>query len=390
MKFVATITAVVLPLFLLLAIKPIDACFLRYMWKNVIKNKPIENDNTLIQQDAVENYNAPIQQDAVENINALVQQGRVVGEEINQSAEDSIYSDHRSMFVDETSLDFVYWNSYLGNNKSIIIEFGNEKQIINHWIRGQPLKVITHGWRGSDEDDRGVFSIKTAYVDAGGFNIITADWNRVASNIMYPMPAYLTVQVGSIIAKFLENVVNLAVIDPSDIHVIGHSLGAHVSGACGAAFSLGKIGRITGLDPAGPGFEYVSFRSDYLDDTDATFVDVIHTAIGTAGYSKAIGHADFYPNEGKPPQPGCLESYTPSGLAKLIGCSHSRSHQFYTDSIYHRNSFLATECPTWDEYTSGECKNNNKNYMGHDADPKARGIFYLETNGVPPYGLSNT
>jgi len=85
-------------------------------------------------------------------------------------------------------------------------------------------------------------------VDAGGFNIITADWNRVAKNILYPMPAYLTVQVGSIVAKMLENVVNLAVIDPSDIHVIGHSLGAHVSGACGAAFSLGKIGRITGKD----------------------------------------------------------------------------------------------------------------------------------------------
>lgn len=63
---------------------------------------------------------------------------------------------------------------------------------------------------------------------------------------MYPMPAYLTAEVGSIIAKLLENFVNLAVIDPADIHVIGHSLGAHVSGACGAAFSLGKIGRITG------------------------------------------------------------------------------------------------------------------------------------------------
>ncbi|CAI6348190.1 unnamed protein product [Macrosiphum euphorbiae] len=378
MKFVTTIIAVVLPLFLLIAIKPIDARFLRNIWQNVIKKKPVEYDNT------------PVQQDAVENYNALVQQDTVVGEEINQSAEDSIYSDHRSMFVDGTSLDFLYWNSDLGNNKSMIFEFGNEKQIINHWIRGQPLKVITHGWRGSDEDDRGVFSIKTAYVDAGGFNIITADWNRVASNILYPMPAYLTVQVGSIIAKMLENVVNLAVIDPSDIHVIGHSLGAHVSGACGAAFSLGKIGRITGLDPAGPGFEYLSLRSDYLDDTDAAFVDVIHTAIGTAGYSKAIGHADFYPNEGKPIQPGCFESYTPSGIAKIIGCSHSRSHKFYTDSIYHRNSFLATECPTWDEYTSGECKNNNKSYMGHDADPKARGIFYLKTNSIPPYGLSNT
>ncbi|KAL4121368.1 hypothetical protein QTP88_013894 [Uroleucon formosanum] len=347
MKFVTTITAVILPLLLLLATKPIDARFLRYIWKNVIKNKPVENDYTSIQQDAVENYNALVQQDPVENYNALVQQDKAVDEEITQSAEDLMYSDRRSIFVDGTSLDFVYWNSDLGNNKPIIIEFGNEKQIINHWIRGKPLKVITHGWLGSDENDKGVFSIKTAYVDAGGFNIITADWNRVASNIIYPMPAFFTSEVGSIIAKLLENVVNLAVIDPSDIHIIGHSLGAHVSGACGAAFSLGKIGRITGLDPAGPGFEYVSLRSDHLDDTDATFVDVIHTAIGTAGYSKPLGHADFYPNEGKPPQPGCLESYTPSAIAKL-----------------------STECPSWDDYTSGGCKNNNKSYMGHDADPK--------------------
>lgn len=86
----------------------------------------------------------------------------------------------------------------------------------------------------------------SAYVTVGGYNVITADWSRVASNIVYPLPAYLTVQVGAVIAKLLENFVNLAVIDPFDIHVIGHSLGAHVSGACGAAFSLGKIGRVTG------------------------------------------------------------------------------------------------------------------------------------------------
>jgi len=57
-------------------------------------------------------------------------------------------------------LYFIYFRD-LGNNKSISIEFGNEKQIIEYWIRGKPLIVITHGWRGSDEDDKGVFAIKT-------------------------------------------------------------------------------------------------------------------------------------------------------------------------------------------------------------------------------------
>lgn len=97
---------------------------MRYIWQNVIKNKPVEDFNAPIQQDVVENYNTPaqrnvvknynipVQQDSVENSNALVQQDAVIGEEIAQSAEDS---DHRSMFVDGTSLDFVYWNSYVPN-----------------------------------------------------------------------------------------------------------------------------------------------------------------------------------------------------------------------------------------------------------------------------------
>lgn len=72
------------------------------------------------------------------------------------------------------------------------------------------------------------------------------DWSKLSKIIVYPIPSYLTVRVGSIVAEFLENIVNLGLINSSDIHLIGHSLGSHVFGATGAAFSLGKIGRITG------------------------------------------------------------------------------------------------------------------------------------------------
>lgn len=62
--------------------------------------------------------------------------------------------------VEHHSFNFIY-NRELGNSKPIIVEFDNEKQILNYWIRGKPLKVITHGWLGSDENDTGVFTIKT-------------------------------------------------------------------------------------------------------------------------------------------------------------------------------------------------------------------------------------
>lgn len=85
-----------------------------------------------------------------------------------------------------------------------------------------------------------------AYVDIGGFNVVSVDWSSIAEDPMYPVPAYLTRAVGSALAAFLDRLVDTARIKPSDIHLIGHSLGAHVVGSCGSNFKSGIIGRITG------------------------------------------------------------------------------------------------------------------------------------------------
>lgn len=76
------------------------------------------------------------------------------------------------------------------------------------------------------------------------------DWSSIANTIMYNKPAYLTLSVGKVIAEFLDRLVTHTGTHASDIHLIGHSLGAHVMGSCGSHFKSGKIGRITGEQTA--------------------------------------------------------------------------------------------------------------------------------------------
>lgn len=64
-------------------------------------------------------------------------------------------------------------------------------------------------------------------------------------------------------------------LDPSKIHLMGHSLGAHVSSYF--CKSTPGVGRLTAFDPAQPGFEGCP-KEVRLDKSDANFVDVIHTS----------------------------------------------------------------------------------------------------------------
>ena len=61
---------------------------------------------------------------------------------------------------------------------------------------------------------------------------------------------------------------------------------------------------LSGLDPASLYFitDRTSFR---LDESDAQYVDVIHTDAGLFGTTLASGHTDFWPNGGSS-QPGCF------------------------------------------------------------------------------------
>ena len=85
--------------------------------------------------------------------------------------------------------------------------------------------------------------IFVAYLKKGSDNIIVVDWSDFAWG-NYVDVASKTRNISESIAKALERLVNLG-LDAEKIHVIGHSLGAHIAGFMGSYLNF-QIPRVTG------------------------------------------------------------------------------------------------------------------------------------------------
>uniref|UniRef100_A0A182Q7B6 Lipase domain-containing protein n=1 Tax=Anopheles farauti TaxID=69004 RepID=A0A182Q7B6_9DIPT len=199
------------------------------------------------------------------------------------------------------------------------------------------LKVLIHGWN-ADRNHPSILPIRTAYLVQDKHNLLVVDWSPVAQ-LPYPTARALALPVGNRIGSIMAHFVERLAIDYGQVHVIGHSLGAHMAGVVGRYFG-GKLARVTALDPAGPLFEPDSV--DAVGPDAARFVDAIHTDGLTLGENIVRGHADFFPNGGTPPQPGCeiLDVIT----LRINSCSHARSTGFFAESIALPNNFVACAC----------------------------------------------
>ncbi|XP_052271535.1 pancreatic triacylglycerol lipase-like, partial [Dreissena polymorpha] len=231
------------------------------------------------------------------------------------------------------------------------------------------------------------------------YNVVVVDWSAGAREFNYLQSVANTRVVGSHVAQLLIVLKRLLDIDLHTVHIIGHSLGAHAAGYAGE--HVDGIGRITGLDPAGPAFEGTD-QAVRLDPDDAIFVDVIHTDAehilsGGFGIKQPVGAVDFYPNGGKD-QPGCPTTYFAqikwlfSGNFQLINnfiCSHMRVLEFFTESINSACQFKASLCPHIDATSwmqCQDCQNGACAKMGFHVDPTSKpGSYFLLTNPSSPY-----
>ncbi|EFX79066.1 yolk-protein-like protein [Daphnia pulex] len=269
----------------------------------------------------------------------------------------------------------------------------NQPDVLN-WStfnRLRPVKVLIHGFGGNGTTDRFVSKARDAYLLLGDFNVITVDWRSLAEYPNYARAALSTTPVGIYVAKFLDFLISQGT-SSSLLHVIGYSLGAHVAGSVGNCLRLGRLPRITGLEPASGGYERIEkLRS--LSSSDADFVDVIHTNAHVLGLGTTtpIGHADFYPNGGHW-QYGCLWN---TEYDSLIHCSHGRSTHYFIESILAGpTKFLSSRCPSYLKFNLGICggcqdplDRHNCVSMGEFANPTASGTYYLYTNPTSPYSI---
>ncbi|XP_034950778.1 pancreatic triacylglycerol lipase isoform X3 [Chelonus insularis] len=242
-------------------------------------------------------------------------------------------------------------------------------------------KFITHGWKSSALAV-GPTNLKNAYLKKGDYNVILVDWEPLASNTWYLGPMKNTEKVGAEAGKFIDYLISETGLSLDNIHFLGHSLGAHVAGNAGYSVTSGKISRITGLDPALPGFHALSTKDNRLDSSDAQFVDVIHSCGGILGFLQPLGTVDFYPNGGVAIQPGCccMPEITEA-------CSHGRAYTYYTESIISETGLLATKCSDWGSYVEGRCNESGLVFMGEFVDRSATGSYFLRTQAEPPFAM---
>ncbi|XP_077039676.1 pancreatic lipase-related protein 2-like [Agelaius phoeniceus] len=281
---------------------------------------------------------------------------------------------------EEMNISFSLYTRETGNNSQVISAINSSTIQKSHFSSHRKTSFIIHGF-GSTGKTGWVVEMCLLLLEVENINCIAVDWKEGAKGTYVSAVNNIRV-LGAEVAYFITALQKMFGYSPYEIHLIGHSLGAHTAGEAGRR--IRGIRRITGLDPAGPYFEGTP-PEVRLDPTDANFVDVIHSnaahfpAAGFGMYN-TTGHLDFYPNGGTV-MPGCADlipEMKQSDFEAIIadatlfgGCHHSRSHEFYFASILYPTGYLAYPCDSYEAFKKGNCfpcPQEGCPMMGHYAD----------------------
>ncbi|CAL1596424.1 unnamed protein product [Knipowitschia caucasica] len=212
-----------------------------------------------------------------------------------------------------------------------------------------PTAFVIHGYRPTGAPPIWIDQVVQLLLAHEDMNVIVMDWNKGAANLNYFTAVTYTREAAQNLTGFILTMQEEGA-SLDHIHLIGVSLGAHLAGFVGAQLK-GKIGRITGLDPAGPMFTSAG-PDERLDPSDAQFVDVLHTDMDSFGLRGAHGHIDFYANGGAD-QPGCPKTIF-AGKSYFV-CDHQRAVFLYLCALNQTCSITAFPCSSYSDFRDAKC-----------------------------------
>ncbi|XP_011372573.1 lipase member I isoform X3 [Pteropus vampyrus] len=241
-------------------------------------------------------------------------------------------------------------------DNSLNVNFNTNKKTI--WL--------IHGYRPIGSTPTWLQNFLRILLNQDDMNIIVVDWNRGATTFIYNRAVKNTRKVAVSLSEYIQRLLKHgATLD--SFHFIGMSLGAHISGFVGKIFH-GQLGRITGLDPAGPKFSGKP-SNGRLDYTDAKFVDVIHS--DTNG-------------------------------VQFIKCDHQRAVYLFMATLETNCNFISLPCYSYGDYKTGSCvdcddfKKKSCPRLGYQAElwkdilkerleKSLRTTVFLDTTGTNPF-----
>ncbi|GFT62831.1 pancreatic triacylglycerol lipase [Nephila pilipes] len=258
-------------------------------------------------------------------------------------------------------------------------------------------EVLIHGLETYLEPDNLYEKIKDRLLEQGNYNVIIVNWSKYGDP-PFTVAIANTYAIGLRVGEMINFLLNNADINPADIHITGHSVGAHIAGIAGK--NVANLGRITGLDPLATLFN-IDEISNRLGYTDADFVDVIHTSFKDTGigygFKQPLGTVDFYPN-GIYQQPTCQQggNFTlPNGVIQKIMthtdleiCNHCMALVYYLHS-FTDCEYKSLQCDGYVNFIQDKCSGHFSNQMGFYAKnyeilpPKSK--FYLTTSDIYPF-----
>lgn len=126
----------------------------------------------------------------------------------------------------------VYYLVQRIQNQAVIFDVHDGSAILRHpcFNASWPTVLYVHGWNESPGEESAQHVV-SAYLERGGYNVIVLNWEYMAGN-MYHKAMLSISHLGAHVANGLLSMISEGL--PLDtFHVVGHSLGAQLSGHVG-------------------------------------------------------------------------------------------------------------------------------------------------------------